>query len=332
MQDYLIEMLCCPFCHGELHWRIDERRGDRIEAGVARCAACDAAYPVQDGIGVFLTPDLARRDLWAAVESELSRHLRENPDVERRLMDPPLADLAPADQMFRSMTLRERGDYAGAKAAADASYPGMYTAHYLACWRSQLDQVAERVAGGEGPLVDLASGLCILVEELAARTTRLIVATDFSPGVLRGDRAHLEMLGLYERVSLLAFDARRTPFVAGAVETMTTNVGLANIEQPGALLAELRRVVGGRFLAVSHFFPPDDITHRDILREFGMEAMLYRESALAAFHAAGWQVTVVNSCRCRALPTPASELLDGARIDGLPVAETEFEWCVVVAE
>ena len=139
------------------------------------------------------------------------------------------------------------------------------------------------------------------------------------------------MLGLYERVSLLAFDARRTPFKPGKVGTMTTNLGLANIEQPGELLSELRRAVGGQFLAISSFFPPDDAVNGRLIREYGMDGLLFREPLLAQFAGAGWDAEVVNSRHIRTLPTPASELLDGARVDGLPVAETELEWCVVVA-
>ena len=331
MQDYLVDVLCCPVCHGELAWCVDERNGDRIEAGEARCAACDALYPIEGGIGAFLTPDLSRRDLWEDVESGLSRYLREHPEIERQLLGAPLGDLSPADQMFRSMILRERGDFAAYRETADAAYAGVYTRVYLAAWQSQIDHVVELLAGEDGAVVDLASGLCILVEELARRTSRPIVATDFSPHVLRGDRKYLEWLDLYERVSLLAFDARRTPFIDGAVQTMTTNVGLANIEQPGTLLAELRRAVGGQFLAISHFFPPEDVANGRLIREFGMEGLLFREALLAQFAVAGWQVEVGNARVARAEPTPASELLDGARVDGLPVAETDLEWCVVAA-
>jgi len=66
------------------------------------------------------------------------------------------------------------------------------------------------------------------------------VATDYSPHVLRQDRRRLVSFGLYDKISLLAFDARRTPFKNGAVETLTTNVGLSNVENPRNLLKELR--------------------------------------------------------------------------------------------
>ena len=64
MHTYLIEMLECPVCHDKLEWTINERGEGRIEAAEARCSGCDAAYPVRDGIGLFLTPELPRNDMW----------------------------------------------------------------------------------------------------------------------------------------------------------------------------------------------------------------------------------------------------------------------------
>ena len=58
MKDELVEMLECPVCHGELRWAVAERQGDRIEAAEAVCTARAATYPVREGIGPFLTPDL----------------------------------------------------------------------------------------------------------------------------------------------------------------------------------------------------------------------------------------------------------------------------------
>ncbi len=119
MHDYLIEMLECPACHGALDWTITSRQRDRLLAGEARCRACAASYPLRDGIGLFLTPDLPREDLWQQVDSHLTRYLREHPDQERRLMQVPPESLNPADQFFRSMVLEERGSLAEAQALAD---------------------------------------------------------------------------------------------------------------------------------------------------------------------------------------------------------------------
>lgn len=125
MHSYLIELLECPACHGELDWSITERRDDRVHVGEARCKACRTSYPVREGMGLFLTPDLPREDLWQRVDSQLTRHLRQHPEVERQLMEVPLESLNPADQLFRALVLEERGHYVEARAAEDLAQAGL---------------------------------------------------------------------------------------------------------------------------------------------------------------------------------------------------------------
>ncbi|MFQ6124452.1 MAG: class I SAM-dependent methyltransferase [Candidatus Heimdallarchaeota archaeon] len=177
----------------------------------------------------------------------------------------------------------------------------------------------------------MCSGRGYLVEELARRLGQPVVATDFSPRVLQRDHQWLTFLGLYDRVSLLAFDARCTPFKEGAVETLTTNLGLSNVEDPGNLLQELRRIVAGTFLAISQFYPEDDEVNAKKIRETGLSMLLFRRTALECFVDAGWEVEVVNVCTGKAHPTPTGVVLEGAGIDAFPVAETMLEWCVLVA-
>jgi ubiquinone/menaquinone biosynthesis C-methylase UbiE len=202
----------------------------------------------------------------------------------------------------------------------------------LNCSQRQFDYVTDRLTSGQDPIVDLASGRCYLVEKLAARLHHPIVATDFSLRVLRQDQKRLESEGLYDRVSLLAFDARRTPFKDGAIKTLTTNLGLPNIQDPRALLKELRRVVRGTFLAISHFFPEDDKSNGEEIRKLKLETFMYRRTALESFSNANWQARIENTCTSRALPTPSSALIEDSGIDTLPVSETELEWCTLIAD
>ncbi|MBC7223242.1 MAG: methyltransferase domain-containing protein [Anaerolineae bacterium] len=331
MHESLLPMLVCPACHGDLTWKVAQRDGAQIEEAEARCTGCGAAYPVQQGIGLFLTPDLPRRDLWEESESRLAAYLREHPEVERQLMETPPEDLAPADLFFRAQVLEERGDFAQARQLERQATERLYTPEYLACHERQLAYVVGQLAGVQGPVVDLASGRGGLVERLASEGQDLVVATDFSPRVLRRNRRVLAHLGLRERVSLLALDARRTPFRDGAIATLTSNLGLANIEGPGTLLRELRRVVSGTFFSISVFYPEEDEANGRVIREFGLEPLLFRQPCLEGFREAGWEVEVVNGCASHALPTPKGVILDGAGIDALPVAETTLEWCTLVA-
>lgn len=329
MHDFLTDWLVCPDCHGELEWQIIDRAGAHIESGQARCAACGVEYPVRDGIGIFLLDDLPREDMWQDVDSALVAFLRDNPDIDKQLMAVPLESLAPADQFFRAMVAEERGDFASAARAETLALDGLYTAEYRTCSDAQRTYVAQKVAAHDDPVVDLASGRCYLVKRLAGSTERAIVATDFSLKVLQRNRRWLEHVGIHERVSLLAFDARRTPFRAGSVPLLTTYLGLPNIEQPGELLAELRRIVGGEFYAVSHFYPAEDEENGQALRQLGLDRLLYKRPTLARFARSGWSVEVANRCHGLARPTPTGVVIEGAGIDGLPVAETTLEWCVI---
>src|SRR5262245_25543836 len=103
MHTYLIDMLDCPACHAELVWQIGERSERRIITAQVTCQACAAIYPVRDGIGLFLTPDLPRNDLWEQMDSGLVRYLREHPELEQQLLESSLETLNPADQFFRAL-------------------------------------------------------------------------------------------------------------------------------------------------------------------------------------------------------------------------------------
>jgi hypothetical protein len=89
--------------------------------------------------------------------------------------------------------------------------------------------------------------------------------------------------------------------------------------------------VRGELLAISHFFPPDDVPNRQVIENAGIATMVYKTSAIESFESAGWRVELQNRCVGRALPTPESALFEGARADGLPVAPTELEWSLLRA-
>ena len=331
MQKYLIDMLACPSCHGELDWRITQQTNERVEDAEARCKSCSRSYPIREGIGIFLIDEIQRNDLWEQVDSGLMKYLRSHPELFKQLMTSPLKTLSPADQFFRGMLLEELGKFDEAREAHNAAMRGLYTPEYLDCFQSQVGYVINELASGEDPIVDLASGRCYLVEQLASKLNRPIVATDFSLRVLRQDRKRLEFEGLYNQVSLLAFDARHTPFKDNAIKTLTTNLGLPNIEDPGTLLKDLRRVVRGSFFAISHFFPEEDKSNEEEIHKLKLETFIYRQTALENFSSANWQVEIKNVCAGKALPTAHSVIIEGLRNDALPVSETILEWCTLVA-
>jgi uncharacterized protein YbaR (Trm112 family) len=332
MQEFLIEMLECPSCHGELNWKIIQHQGDRIEEAEVNCEKCGDTYPVKEGIGLFLTPDLPRNDLWEQLDSQLIQYLRENSQIESKLMDAPLNTLNPADQFFRAQILEERGEFAQAKAIANLAYSKLYATEYLKCYNAQINYLIAQLSIFDGPIIDLASGRGDLAELLIRKLKQPIVFSDFSPQILRRNRRWLEFFGLYERVSLLAFDARRSPFKDGTIKVMTTNLGLSNIEEPENLLIELKRIISGKFFAISHFYQVDDEVNAEAIKKVGLDQFSFRKPALNSLCRAGWQVKIENMMIGKACPTPKGEVIEGAGIDAFPVTETKLEWGLLAAQ
>ena len=329
MQKYLVEMLECPKCHGKLDWNITEQSHDRIEVAEACCQSCSSTYPVQDGIGVFLTTDLKRNDLWEQAD-RLEELLKQNPEIEKRLMDVPLDTLGSVDQYYRGRIHKARGEIEAANTAISVSKKAMYSAETKRCTDNQIDYLISEVSKSKGPIVDLASGECGLVRRMLKDLPNLIVVTDFSPSILVKNRKWFMDQDLYDRVSLLAFDARQTPFATDSISLLTTHVGHQNIQNPGKLLEELFRIVNGKFIAVSSFYPEDDKENGAVIEEYGVAELWYRDKLLEHFQNAGWAVEVKNSCSIKTIPASPGVVLEGARVDGLPVQTTTLEWCVLL--
>jgi ubiquinone/menaquinone biosynthesis C-methylase UbiE/uncharacterized protein YbaR (Trm112 family) len=329
MQEYLIGFLECPSCHGSLNWKIIQRIGKRIEEAEIKCNSCSANYHVHKSIGVFLAGEIERNDLWKKADSGLIKYLKSNPDVKQELMNTPINELTPADQFFRAMVLEEQGLYIEAKEIERIANSGLYSGQYQFCWQKQIDYILVRLADNISPVLDIASGRGYLLEKMVNKLNCPVIGSDFSLTVLQRNLQYLKAKGLYEKVSLLAFDARVTPFKDGALANITTNLGLPNIEHPGSLLKELHRILSGNFFAITHFFQEDDELNAKIIHEAGLDKFLYQQTALEQFSDAGWIVEIRNNCEGVAKPTPEGEVLKGAKIDGLPVTETILNWCVL---
>jgi uncharacterized protein YbaR (Trm112 family) len=322
----LLDLLVCPACRGALRWQVRVGDGERIEEADAVCEACGSSYPTRGGIGAFLTPDLQRTDLWESVESGLSQYLRAQPELEHRLLEGPLDSLNPADRFFRGYVLEERGRGVDADEAFDSALPALYTAETRAASERMADAVVSVIPSGSAPVVDVASGRGFLVERLARVLARPIVATDFSPTVLRRTQSRFRRQGLGDAVSFLAVDARRTPFADRSLPVLTTYVGLENIGEPEGALAELRRVSAGTLYWVASLYGAGD-PNEPAIRNLGSTLSL-RSEMQRAVTGARWTLTTVASSRARVRPTHHGELVD-AGIDGIPVEETTVEWAVL---
>ncbi|MFD3157726.1 methyltransferase domain-containing protein [Haloimpatiens sp. FM7330] len=332
MHKYLMDMLECPECHGDLKWNIKKETSNRIEEGEAICKVCGAKYPIKQDIGIFLTSQLSRNDLWEESNNQLVQYFKEHPEIKDKLMSTSIQELSPADKFFRALLLEEEGQLSEAKEIFKIAESEIYTSEYIECWNKQEEYISQKLKSSKEPIIDLASGRCYFVEKLAKQTEAFIVATDFSPRILLRNRIWLKYLGVYDKISLLAFDARMTPFKDNSIKVLTSNVGLMNIEEPKNLLKELRRVVGGKFMAINAFYPESDKINGDKIHKLGFDTFLFYSVMMDKFKEAGWEVQVVNQCSSKSSPTPTGKILEGASIDGLPVADTLLKWGVIEAK
>ena len=151
-------------------------------------------------------------------------------------------------------------------------------------WRRAVARAVDARPGET--VLDLAAGTGTSSEAFLGYGTH-VVACDFSLGMLQAGRARLagpvgtggqpprEQGGSGAdrppgRLSLVAGDALRLPFRDGAFDAVTISFGLRNVADPGAALAEMRRVTrpGGR-LVVCEFstitIAPVDMLYRRYL-------------------------------------------------------------------
>jgi len=56
MKRALMDILCCPVCKGDLMLRVDKENEKEILEGELRCTACQAGYPIHEGIPNLLPP------------------------------------------------------------------------------------------------------------------------------------------------------------------------------------------------------------------------------------------------------------------------------------
>jgi demethylmenaquinone methyltransferase / 2-methoxy-6-polyprenyl-1,4-benzoquinol methylase len=106
-------------------------------------------------------------------------------------------------------------------------------------WRETTRQVLDAAPGEK--VLDLAAGTAVSTVEYA-RSGAWCVAADFSLGMLRG--------GAHRDVPKVAADAFHLPFATGAFDAVTVSFGLRNMNDTGAALREMARVVrpGGRLV------------------------------------------------------------------------------------
>lgn len=122
-------------------------------------------------------------------------------------------------------------------------------------WRQFL--VSRVECGPDGSVLDVATGTAAVAIELVRQKGCRVVGIDQSPEMLAGAQARVEAAGLSDRITLVEGSAEQLPFPDGAFDALTFTYLIRYVEDPGATLAELARVVSpGGIVAALEFGLP----------------------------------------------------------------------------
>jgi demethylmenaquinone methyltransferase/2-methoxy-6-polyprenyl-1,4-benzoquinol methylase len=127
-------------------------------------------------------------------------------------------------------------------------------------WRGAL--VAALDATASDRVLDVATGTGLVAQALVRRYGCEVVGLDQSAEMLAGARARVARAAdLAARVSLLQGEAERLPFADAEFDHLTFTYLLRYVEDPGATLRELARVVrpGGRVASLEFAVPPNPL-------------------------------------------------------------------------
>jgi demethylmenaquinone methyltransferase/2-methoxy-6-polyprenyl-1,4-benzoquinol methylase len=125
-------------------------------------------------------------------------------------------------------------------------------------WRKTM--VSRIQAAPDDRVLDVATGTGMVATALVRRYGCSVVGLDQSPEMLSGAQAKLEAdAQLAKRIKLVRGEAESLPFGDGEFDHLTFTYLLRYVDDPGATLTELARVVkgGGRIASLEFMLPPN---------------------------------------------------------------------------
>jgi ubiquinone/menaquinone biosynthesis C-methylase UbiE len=125
----------------------------------------------------------------------------------------------------------------------------VFVADFLQVWENEL------------PILDVGTGTAQIPIELCRREPRArVMAVDLAENMLAVGAANVRRAGLEDRLELRRVDAKGLPFADGAFGALISNSIVHHIPEPGAVLAEMVRVVApGGILFVRDLLRPPEL-------------------------------------------------------------------------
>jgi demethylmenaquinone methyltransferase/2-methoxy-6-polyprenyl-1,4-benzoquinol methylase len=112
-------------------------------------------------------------------------------------------------------------------------------------------------------VLDVASGTGLVSRELAARRNVRVVSLDQAPEMLRAGADVSREAGMADRIFPVLGSADRLPFPDDAFDAVTFTYLLRYVDDPGATIGELARVLrpGGMLASLEFFRPHQSLLH-----------------------------------------------------------------------
>ncbi len=174
---------------------------------------------------------------------------------------------------------------------------------------------------GRNPVLDVGTGTAQIPIELCRRDLRAtVVAVDMAEHMLAVGRANVRRAGLDGRLRLERCDAKSLPYGAGRFGAIMSNSIVHHIPEPGAVLAEMVRVV-----------QPDGILFiRDLLRPDTEEELRRLVSLYAGDANAHQQQMFADSLHAALSLAEIQGLVAALHFDPTgvrPTTDRHWTWC-----
>jgi len=201
--------------------------------------------------------------------------------------------------------------------------------------QKQLTYVWKNICTHSGFVLDIASGMGLLVNKLFTSTKFDIIASDISYFILRDSYNNLSA-AKNARLTKMAFDATASPFRNGSVDMITNYSGLQNIPAVKSTLKEIYRICNDTFYCITSFSPNDDETNRIKKETYNLSDELImaseKNSCMKFIREAGFRVECDNSESIFTPKAPRSAFIPNFGFDALPIADSVFENCTLIAK
>lgn len=140
-----------------------------------------------------------------------------------------------------------------------------------------------------GTVVDMATGLGIMLEKLLSRPIDMAIATDIDPNVLLSTKREFDKI-IEKKAFYLATDVKRIALKDEMCDFVTSFAGTNNITDTAEVVREMHRILkpGGKAIIMSSFVDEDTPT-AELAEEYGLLESFLRDRFLNILDSTGFK-------------------------------------------